>query len=89
MTVEKWEKLEQKRVVFGHQSVGHNILRGVQTLAGREASRFRRPLSGAIFPPSEILCTSMSGPTAIRCRSCRTLPRSCGAVRHRMWTSPW
>lgn len=51
MTAETWAKLEKKRVVFGHQSVGLNILRGVQTLAVREAAHFRvteaRDLSAA------------------------------------------
>jgi len=32
----EWQALEKKRVVFGHQSVGHNILNGVERLAARD-----------------------------------------------------
>jgi hypothetical protein len=31
-----WKAFEQKKVVFGHQSVGNNILNGVQRLADRD-----------------------------------------------------
>ena len=31
----EWQALAQKRVVFGHQSVGQNILNGVQSLAAQ------------------------------------------------------
>ena len=43
MTVEKWEKLQQKRVVFGHQSVGGNILDAAPDVASDDVGgRFRR-----------------------------------------------
>ena len=29
---EKWDRLAQKRVYFGHQSVGQNILDGIKTV---------------------------------------------------------
>lgn len=32
----QWKILEKKRIVFGHQSVGNNILTGVQDLAKQE-----------------------------------------------------
>jgi len=32
----QWQALEKKRVVFGHQSVGNNILSGVEQLAARD-----------------------------------------------------
>ncbi len=32
----EWKTLEKKRVVFGHQSVGYNILNGVTRLANRD-----------------------------------------------------
>ncbi|WP_333875057.1 hypothetical protein [Methylobacter sp.] len=32
----EWQALEKKRVVFGHQSVGWNILNGVERLAARD-----------------------------------------------------
>lgn len=35
-THSEWQALENKRVVFGHQSVGGNILNGVQQLAARD-----------------------------------------------------
>lgn len=35
VSVAEWQALAQKRVVFGHQSVGQNILDGVQSLAAR------------------------------------------------------
>jgi hypothetical protein len=36
ISMPEWQILEQKRVVFGHQSVGENILQGVQRLAKRD-----------------------------------------------------
>jgi hypothetical protein len=36
ISISKWQALEKKRVVFGHQSVGYNILNGVTRLAGRD-----------------------------------------------------
>jgi hypothetical protein len=34
--IPEWKALEKKRVVFGHQSVGYNILNGVTRLADRD-----------------------------------------------------
>lgn len=36
ISVSKWQALEKKRVVFGHQSVGQNILNGIERLAARD-----------------------------------------------------
>lgn len=36
ISVPEWQALEKKRVVFGHQSVGYNILDGVTRLADRD-----------------------------------------------------
>lgn len=36
----EWQALKQKRVVFGHQSVGRNILNGVEHLAARDGVKF-------------------------------------------------
>ena len=41
VTAAQWKALQDKRVVFGHQSVGANILSGVQGLATRAAIDFR------------------------------------------------
>lgn len=35
LSAEEWQTLLTRRVVFGHQSVGQNILEGVQTLAAQ------------------------------------------------------
>ncbi len=35
ITTPEWQALEKKRVIFGHQSVGYNILNGVTRLADR------------------------------------------------------
>jgi hypothetical protein len=35
----EWQALEKKRVVFGHQSVGYNILDGVTRLANRDGAK--------------------------------------------------
>jgi hypothetical protein len=35
-TQSEWQALEKKRVVFGHQSVGENILSGIKQLAARD-----------------------------------------------------
>ena len=36
--VEAWDRLGQKRIFFGHQSVGYNIIEGIQDLvAGNES----------------------------------------------------
>jgi hypothetical protein len=32
VSVSKWEKLAQKKIYFGHQSVGHNIIEGIRDL---------------------------------------------------------
>lgn len=36
----EWQALEKKRVVFGHQSVGRNILSGIERLAARDGIKF-------------------------------------------------
>ncbi len=36
ISIPEWQALEKKRVVFGHQSVGYNILDGVTRLADRD-----------------------------------------------------
>ncbi|MGZ8915529.1 MAG: hypothetical protein ACXW1Z_20780 [Methylobacter sp.] len=36
ISVSDWQALEKKRVVFGHQSVGQNILNGIERLAARD-----------------------------------------------------
>jgi len=36
ISVSEWQALEKKRVVFGHQSVGYNIINGVMRLAERD-----------------------------------------------------
>lgn len=33
VSIEQWEKLSQKKIFFGHQSVGYNIMDGVASLA--------------------------------------------------------
>lgn len=38
-THSEWQALENKRVVFGHQSVGGNILNGVKQLAARDGAK--------------------------------------------------
>jgi hypothetical protein len=37
--IPEWQALEKKRVVFGHQSVGYNILNGVTLLANRDGGK--------------------------------------------------
>ncbi len=37
--IPEWKTLEKKRVVFGHQSVGYNILNGVTRLADRDGAK--------------------------------------------------
>lgn len=37
MNTSEWQALEKKRVVFGRQSVGENILNGVERLAARDS----------------------------------------------------
>lgn len=39
ISVPEWQALEKKRVVFGHQSVGYNILNGVTRLADRDGGK--------------------------------------------------
>lgn len=41
VTAAHWKALQEKRVVFAHQSVGHNILNGLKTLAARSAFDLR------------------------------------------------
>lgn len=36
----EWQALEKKHVVFGHQSVGRNILSGIERLAARDGIKF-------------------------------------------------
>ena len=36
ISMPEWQALEQKRVVFGHQSVGENLLNGIARLAARD-----------------------------------------------------
>jgi hypothetical protein len=36
ISMPEWQTLEKKRVVFGHQSVGRNILSGIERLAARD-----------------------------------------------------
>jgi hypothetical protein len=36
ISMQEWQALEKKRVVFGHQSVGRNILNGIERLAARD-----------------------------------------------------
>lgn len=38
ITASEWQALENKRVVFGHQSVGGDILNGVKQLAARDGA---------------------------------------------------
>ena len=40
ISMSEWQALEKKRVVFGHQSVGKNILNGVERLAARDGVKF-------------------------------------------------
>jgi len=39
ISLPQWQALEKKRVVFGHQSVGWNILNGVERLADRDGTK--------------------------------------------------
>ncbi len=41
VTAEEWKIISQKRIIFGHRSVGNNILSGVKTLAEQDGVKLK------------------------------------------------
>lgn len=55
ITPEQWQRLSQRAIYFGHQSVGENILDGIRDLASENAHIRLRIVSGHAEPTSAAL----------------------------------
>lgn len=70
MTEQRWQKLEKKKIFFGHQSVGYNIIKGIERDLGKDSpvhvinsknpaefigpGLYHAPIGQNVFPKSKI-----------------------------------